>query len=100
MLLHIVRGAACYEELRIVNGTLHSTLKEACLACGLFDDTNEWHEALIEASTWATGAELRSIFCSMLMFSEVAQPNQLWEAHWEDLINDLPRRLQQEQRNP
>ena len=100
MLLHIVRGATCYEHLRTVNGTLHSTFKEACLARGLLDDTNEWDEALTEASTWATGAELRSMFCSMLMFSEVGQPDQLWEAHWEDLTDDLPRRLQREQRNP
>jgi len=90
-LLHIVRGATCYEDLRTVNGTLHSTFKEACLARGLLDDTNEWDEALTEASTWATGVELRSMVYSMLMFLEVG--------HWEDLTDDLPRRLQREQRN-
>ena len=86
MLLHIVQGATCYEDLRTVNGTLHSTFKEACLARGLLDDTNEWDEALTEASTWATGVELRSMVYSMLMFLEVG--------HWEDLTDDLLRRLQ------
>ena len=81
MLLHIIRAATCYEDLRTINETLHSTFKEACLARGLSDDTNKWHEALTEASTWLTGAELRSIFYSILMFSEVGQPDQLWVAH-------------------
>jgi len=44
MLLHVVRGATCYEDLRTVNGTLYSTFKETCLARRLLDDTNEWHE--------------------------------------------------------
>jgi len=99
ILLQIVRGAICYEDLSSVNGTLHSTFKETCLARGLLDDTNEWDEALTEVSAWVTGAEVRGMFCSMLMFSEVGQPDQLWEAHWEDLTDDLPRRLQREQRN-
>jgi len=94
MLLHIVQGATSFEDLRIVDGILYSTFKEACLARGLLDDTNEWHEALTEASTWAIGVELRSMFCSMPMFSEVSQPCQLWEQHWEDLIDDLQRHVQ------
>ena len=45
ILLQIVRGAICYEDLSSVNGALHSTFKEACLARGLLDGTNEWDEA-------------------------------------------------------
>ena len=99
MLLHIVQGATSYEDLRTVNGILYSTFKEACLARGLVDDANEWHEALAEASLWATGAELRSMFCSMLMFSEVSDPHRLWEQHWEDLTDDLQRRIERELRD-
>ena len=50
MLLHIVQGATSYEDLTIVNGILYSNFIEACLARGLVDDANEWHEALAEAS--------------------------------------------------
>jgi len=77
MLLHIVQGATSYEDLRTVVGILYSTFKEACSARGLLHDTNEWHEALTEASIWAIEAELRSMFWSMLMFSEVSHPHQL-----------------------
>jgi len=51
------------------------------LARGLVDDANEWHEALAEASLWATGAELRSMFCSMVVLLEVSCPHQLWVQH-------------------
>jgi len=46
ILLHIVQEATSYKNLRTVNGILYSTIKEDCLARGLVDDANEWHEAL------------------------------------------------------
>ena len=99
MLWHIVQGATSYEDLRTVNGILYSTFKEACLTRALVDDANEWHEALEEALTWATGAELWSTFCSMLMFLDVLDPHQLWEQHWEDSTDDLQRRMQRDLRD-
>jgi len=35
----------------------------------------------------------------MVIYNEIAQPNVLWEGHWEDLTNDLKRRLQREYRD-
>jgi hypothetical protein len=29
------------------------------------------------------------MFASMLMFYEVTNPRQLWDAHWESLSNDI-----------
>jgi len=29
------------------------------------------------------------MFASMLMFCEVTNPRQLWDAHWESLSNDI-----------
>ncbi len=55
---------------------------------GLFADDNEWHQALEEADLWASGRQLRDMFASMLMFCEVTNPKQLWDAHWESLSDD------------
>jgi hypothetical protein len=55
MLLNYVKGATSYEHLRIVDGIKHDTSKDACIAMGLFVDNNEWHQALEEASLWASG---------------------------------------------
>ena len=78
ILLNKVRGAKCYEDIRTIRGVVHPTYKSACFALGLLENDGEWHEALNEASTWATGAQLRNMFCSMLMFSEITNQTSLY----------------------
>jgi hypothetical protein len=56
---------------------------------GLLADDNEWDQALEESSVWASGRQLHDMFASMLMFCEVTNPRQLWDAHWESLSNDI-----------
>jgi hypothetical protein len=89
MLLNCVKGATSYEHLRTVDGTVHDTFKDACIVMGLFADDNEWHQALEEANVWASGRQLCDMFVSMLMFCEVTNPRQLWDAHWESLNDDI-----------
>jgi hypothetical protein len=55
----------------------------------LFIDDNEWHQALEEAGLWASRQQLHDMFASMLMFCEVKNPIQLWDAHWESLSDDI-----------
>ncbi len=89
MLLNCIKGATSYEHLWTVDGIEHDTFKDACIAMGLLVDNNEWHQALEEASIWALGRQLRDMFASMLMFCEVMNPRQLWDAHWESLSDDI-----------
>jgi hypothetical protein len=56
---------------------------------GLLTDDNEWHQALEEAGLWALGRQLHDMFASMLMFCQVTNPRQLWDAHWESLNDDI-----------
>ncbi len=48
MFLNCVKGATSDEHLRTVDGTKHDTFKDACIAMGLLEDDNEWHQALEE----------------------------------------------------
>jgi hypothetical protein len=89
MLLNCVKGATSYEHLQTVDGTEHDTFKNACIAMGLLADDNEWHQALEEVGLWASGRELCDMFASMLMFCEVTNPKQLWDAHRESLSDDI-----------
>jgi hypothetical protein len=89
MLLTCVKGATSYEHLRIVDGTEHDTFKDACIGMGLLIDDNQWHQALEEADLWASGRQLHDMFASMMMFCEVTNPIQLWDAHWESLSDDI-----------
>jgi len=72
-----------------MDGIEHDTLKNACIVMGLLAYDNVWHQALEEASLWASRRQLHDMFASMLMFCEVTNPRQLWDAHWEFLSNDI-----------
>jgi hypothetical protein len=100
MLLNCIKGATSYEHLWTVDGTKHDTFKYACIVMGLFVDDNEWHQALEEAGLWASGRQLRDMFASMLMFCEVTNPRQLWDAHWESLSNDIKAMTRHEHDDP
>jgi len=100
MLLNCVKGATSYEHLRIVDGRVHDTFKDACIAMGLLADDNEWDQALEEADVWASGRQLRDMFASMLMFCEVTNPRQLWDAHWESLSDDIEAMTRCERADP
>jgi hypothetical protein len=81
MLLNCVKGVTSYEHLQTLDGTKHDTFKVTCIVMGLLEDNNEWHQALEEAGIWALRQQLRDMFASMLMFCEVMNPRQLWDAH-------------------
>ncbi|KAL0404429.1 UNVERIFIED_CONTAM: hypothetical protein Sradi_2083700 [Sesamum radiatum] len=79
MFLYKVRGAQSFEDIRTFNGIIYPAFKQACEARGLLDKDNEWHEALSEASTWAFSVKLRNMFSTMLVFSKITDPINLWE---------------------
>ena len=81
MLLNIVKGPRNFKELRTINDVTYPTYKEAYYALGLLDDDKEWHDSLIEASSWASGQQLHQLFVTMLLFCEVADPLSLWESN-------------------
>jgi hypothetical protein len=100
MLLNRVKGATSYEHLRTVDGRKHDTFKDACITMGLLANNNEWHQALEEAGVWASRRHLRDMFASMLMFCEVTNPRQLWDAHWESLSDDTKAMTRYERVDP
>ncbi|XP_071913934.1 ATP-dependent DNA helicase PIF1-like [Coffea arabica] len=99
MLLNKIRGAQSFEHLRTIDGVVHPTFKAACAALGLLDDDNEWNEALAEASTWASARKLRSMYCTILMHSEVTNPYALWQRHWKSMTDDLQYQIKRDMGN-
>ena len=77
LLLTTVRGPTSFENLRTVNGVIHSTFKEACNALSLLENDGEWRQCLQEAAIYQTGDQLRRLFVVILRacFSE---PLALW----------------------
>ncbi|XP_077215969.1 uncharacterized protein LOC143850629 [Tasmannia lanceolata] len=85
----VEEGLRSYEEIRTVNGVIHPTFKLACFSLGLLDGDKEWHDAINEASQWATAGQLRELFVTLLLFCEIANPFELWERNWQLLSDDI-----------
>ena len=90
LLLTAVRGSTSFEHLRTVDGTLHPTFQAACVALGLLDDDREWIDCLTEASVFAGGPQLRTLFITALVHGSVADPAALWARFAASICDDLP----------
>ncbi|XP_013614814.1 PREDICTED: uncharacterized protein LOC106321037 [Brassica oleracea var. oleracea] len=100
MLLNVVRGPRGYDVLYTVGDVVYKKFKEACYARGLLDDDKEWHEAIEEPSSWATGRQLRRLFVLILVYCQVVDPLKLWEHTWMFLAEDILYMKQKEFRFP
>ncbi|WOG82315.1 hypothetical protein DCAR_0101478 [Daucus carota subsp. sativus] len=92
MLLNIVCGATSFEDVHTVNGIVYNTDKEACFQHGLLESDDEWHEAIRDASIHQTGAQLRELFVTMLLFRDVSDVTASWEQHWKSFSDDIELR--------
>lgn len=89
MLLNVKRGATSFEDIRTVENVTYPTFQQACNALGLLGDDKEWDEALKDADLWASAAQLRDLFVTMLLYCEVGNPQKLWEDNWKILSEDI-----------
>lgn len=89
MLLNIVKGPRSFDEIKTVNGITHPTYKAACYALGLLERDKEWHEAINQATQWATGVQIQKLFVVILMFCEISEPLKLWENNWHALSEEI-----------
>ena len=93
-LLTVVRGATSFESLRTYQGIEHSTYKDACLACGLLEDDQEWRLCLQEAGAMESGSQLRRLFTTILAFCFPSEPRNLWNLFKDVICDNLKYHLQ------
>jgi hypothetical protein len=93
-LLMKVKGAVSFEALRLVNNVVHDTFKSACIAFGLYDSDDEWNACLEEAIGMQIGAQLRSLFVTILAFGVPGEPHMLWDKYKEHICDDCKATLQ------
>uniref|UniRef100_A0A7N0UU60 ATP-dependent DNA helicase n=1 Tax=Kalanchoe fedtschenkoi TaxID=63787 RepID=A0A7N0UU60_KALFE len=94
-LLRTVKGATSFANLRTYNGVEHETFKAACAARGLYENDDEWRQCLHESSLMQSGAQLRSLFVTILIHGPPSEPRQLWDEFRNDLSDDCANRLRQ-----
>lgn len=89
MLLMRKKGSLSFEDLRIVDGHVYDSFKEACSALGLLQNDNQWHDAMKENTHSSLAHQLREIFVNILVYCSVSDPLRLWDAHWRCISDDI-----------
>ncbi|XP_019451814.1 PREDICTED: uncharacterized protein LOC109353911 [Lupinus angustifolius] len=89
MMLTVIKGPTCYEDIRTVSNIQYATFRDACFAMGLLKDDKEYIEALREANDWGSGFYLRKLFVTMLLSTSMNRPNHVWEETWQWLSDGI-----------
>jgi hypothetical protein len=93
MLLHHVRGATSFDDLKRVTvdgvSVLCETFKEACIQRGLLQTDDEYHTALRDASRVVMPFMLREHFALLLLQVHLQDPRALWDALKAELSADF-----------
>ena len=72
-LLTKVPGPTLFEDLRTVNRELQNSFQAACIARGLVEDDDDWGSCFDEASTFALGPQLRTLFVTTLVWGPLTE---------------------------
>ncbi|CAN1812469.1 ATP-dependent DNA helicase PIF1 [Linum perenne] len=83
ILLGKIPGALSFQHLRTVS------------AMGLLATDNEWDSVMLEVSRWGQASIIRSVFVSLLIFCQVADPAKLLQNWWESMSEDFAYRQEQ-----
>ncbi|XP_058764879.1 uncharacterized protein LOC131638334 [Vicia villosa] len=89
MMLTVVKGPLCYNNIKKVDGVQHKTFRKACFAMGFLQDDREFIEAIKEAHVWGSGLFLRKLFVTMLLSSSMNRPAHVWRKSWKYLSDGI-----------
>ncbi|MCH85793.1 helicase-like protein, partial [Trifolium medium] len=84
MMLTVVKGPTCYEDIRTVKGTQYDSYRDACFASGFLGDDKEYIEAIKQAKDWGSCVFLRKLFVCLLLANTMDRPRHVWNKtkHW------------------
>ena len=94
MLLHHdhCRGKTSFTDLRTVNGICHESFQEVCRILGLLQDDKEWDQVLTDGSFTKMCPALRELFITIILFCMPANPQELFEKHHMEWIDDIQKK--------
>ena len=89
LLLSSVSGATCWEDLYSYQGIRYPSFRETCVAHGLLENDQKWHQCLNEARHMRTGYQLCHLFVTILYECTPLDPRALWDTFCADICDDL-----------
>ncbi|KAK2411012.1 ATP-dependent DNA helicase RRM3 [Trifolium repens] len=78
MMLTVIKGGTCYDDLRKIGETQYFSYRDACFAMGFLEDDRVYITAIKEAKDWGSGHYLRRLFVIMLLANTMNRPNHVW----------------------
>lgn len=88
LMLQVIQGPKCFKDLRKKpSGEYYNSFQEAARARGLMNDEDEWTKAMEEAVTFSTPIELRRLFANILIYTDIKNPEGLWEKFEQHLLD-------------
>ena len=91
LLLKYTKGATSYEDLRTINGTLHPTFQDACVALHLVENDYVWIKTMEEAVQVKMPAALRDLFGSIVIHCHPNNIGGLYQQFENDMLEDYLR---------
>ncbi len=95
LLLH-TPGACSFEELKKVGDEICQTFVDAAKRRGLLCDDTEYDRCLAEAVIFQMPAQLRALFCVILLHCNPRNPIDLWNSFKTDMAEDFMRKFDAE----
>ncbi|XP_050887928.1 uncharacterized protein LOC127093069 [Lathyrus oleraceus] len=89
MMLTVVKGPTCYEDIKFVDGKVQDSFRDACFHMGFLNDDSEYVAAINEVKDWGSGHFLRKLFVTMLLSGTVNRPRHVWEQTWRTLSDGI-----------
>ncbi|GMF38707.1 unnamed protein product [Phytophthora fragariaefolia] len=86
------KGLQSFEHLRTVDGATHETYRQAALRLGFLEDDAESVSCMRETAEFRMPYQLRRLFTTILVYSQVAEVRQLWERFYDNLSQDFAHR--------
>ena len=90
LLLH-VPGARHFDDLKIIEGTIALSFREACIQKHLLTDDSEYIDALTEASGFQMPRQLRNMFATICACCHPSDPLSPWGNYKDAMTKDLTR---------
>ncbi|KAG4050281.1 hypothetical protein PC123_g14472 [Phytophthora cactorum] len=78
-----------FENLRTVDGVTYNSYREAALHVGYLENDSEWVACMTEASQFRMPYQLRQLFATIIVYSQVVEVGALWERFYDDLSLDF-----------
>ncbi|GMF18230.1 unnamed protein product [Phytophthora fragariaefolia] len=73
------------KNLRTVDGVVHPTFQAAAMHSGFLENDQEWIACMSEASAFRMPYQLRQLFATLLVYSQVSDVRSLWDQFYDEL---------------